>query len=1395
MTKNKRWRMPKWIRHLLRSFARLFGFGKHQRRQKDPEILNSERVGAISADQGSSNRLDLNESSKVSASKNFEVGTAEKDLAPHVILSSQQTIGEMNNSIAIGSISDVAGDVYVAVRPYAAGNPFQAPPLQSHYVDRATIRNEIKTLLLGETTAVKGTLVISSISGLGGLGKTVLAAALAHESAVQERFPDGVLWVTLGQQPKDLMLSHLGNWIQALKDYDYKPTTIEAASGHLRTLLYEKKVLLVVDDAWAEEDVKPFLAGGAGCRVLITTREIRITGATQFSLDVMNAKESLELIRNCAGERWKAQDEADALEFAKNVGYLPLAMELAAVQVQEGVTWQTLLGEFRQEVVRLEFLDKAEARKYSTDEKRRDYSLQACFNLSLRRLDTEMLGQFTWLGVLPEDVNIDERVTSTLWQVNTSESRQVLRLLKGKALLLAGVSEKDDLLTYRIHDLIHDTARALIVKPRNCLSDETIQGLGMTLPEAHRSFLDRYKKQIPTGQWSQLPSDGYVHQYLTWHFIRAGKAGDVHLLMMEMDKWGRNAWYEACDRLGKSTFFLQDVARGWAIAEELYEADPTQSIVLQCRYALMTATMNSLAGQLPATMMAAFIKGGFWTIEQAWAYVRQIKVEYKISEAIQALAPYLVTSPILSLALDSIHSMQDEAYRAKALTALAQIDKAYFSEALNTARLIQNTLIRSNVLSTLAQIDKTYFSEALEVIESLTEDVTSQVMALNTLAQVDGADFTQLWEAARSIKSELGWARVLNALAQVDGADFTKLLEAARLMQYEESKAWALTALVHFDRTYFTKALEAAQSIDEIEKEMVLSALAQVDGADFTQLLEATQSIQDELNRADVLITLTKVDGANFTQLLECARSIQYLPWRAKVLTALAQINSVNFTEALAAIRSVNDNDYRAKLLGELAQMDEIDFSQMWNATSSIQDEYDQTRALITLTKIDRNYFSEALETVQLIQNEAYRVSALRAFAQVDRAYLPDLLTAARLIQSNIHRANVLIDLAQIDRAYFTEAFETAQSIQDDFDRASALLLLVRFENANFLSLFEMTQLIQDEFLRATLFSDLTQIDGADLIQLVKAARSIQYAFSRAEALIACTKIDRTYFDEALYTARSIHNQSSRVTILSTLIQIHRIYLSEEMVAAQLIQDEHIRTTVISDLVLKAQVDKTYFSEALAVAQSIQDKYSRTMALRDLILNVQIDRTYFSEALETAQLIQDENSKRRLVYDIVVKYWTQIGVVNFAEALDELRLTQLEDLQAMGLSALAQINGADFTHLLEAMQLIQDESQRASVLVDLAEKIPEELLPKVLMNINAISQPSTYASVLSAYLPRLTSPSQQDWSCVLHYLAQNTRSTFMPKLATLHPAILHLGGATALRGVVDAMREVCGQWK
>ncbi len=110
---------------------------------------------------------------------------------------------------------------------------------------------------------------------------------------------------------------------------------------------------------------------------------------------------------------------------------------------------------------------------------------------------------------------------------------------------------------------------------------------------------------------------------------------------------------------------------------------------------------------------------------------------------------------------------------------------------------------------------------------------------------------------------------------------------------------------------------------------------------------------------------------------------------------------------------------------------------------------------------------------------------------------------------------------------------------------------------------------------------------------------------------------------------------------------------------------------------------------------------------------------------------------------------------------------------------------------------IQDQSSQARGLNSLAKQATQNLLPTLQNFILDLTHKPTPAQALSSLLPYLppTNLPYSDWKTFLHLLASRNRSNLMPNLATLYPAIQHLGGETAMPRVVESMRQVCSQWK
>ena len=86
------------------------------------------------------------------------------------------------------------------------------------------------------------------LHGQGGIGKSVLAAALARDEDIRCRFPDGVFWVTVGEHA-DLLAAQL-DLLDRLDAGGPVPSTVAEATDRLRGVLATRRVLLVVDDVW-----------------------------------------------------------------------------------------------------------------------------------------------------------------------------------------------------------------------------------------------------------------------------------------------------------------------------------------------------------------------------------------------------------------------------------------------------------------------------------------------------------------------------------------------------------------------------------------------------------------------------------------------------------------------------------------------------------------------------------------------------------------------------------------------------------------------------------------------------------------------------------------------------------------------------------------------------------------------------------------------------------------------------------------------------------------------------------------------------------------------------------------------------------------------------------------
>lgn len=171
------------------------------------------------------------------------------------------------------------------------------------------------------------------IQGWPGIGKTTFASTLARHEDIAALFPDGILWVSLGQSPDVLgKLQSCAATIGLPFGFDYE--TPEALSMRLASACQNKQMLLIVDDVWKMQDFVPFNFMGTKSATLVTTRandiaqDIALRPDDIYRLPLLSNTYSLELLHVLAPD--VVANNRKTIELLINtLEGLPLALQIA----------------------------------------------------------------------------------------------------------------------------------------------------------------------------------------------------------------------------------------------------------------------------------------------------------------------------------------------------------------------------------------------------------------------------------------------------------------------------------------------------------------------------------------------------------------------------------------------------------------------------------------------------------------------------------------------------------------------------------------------------------------------------------------------------------------------------------------------------------------------------------------------------------------------------------------------------------------------------------------------------------------------------------------------------------------------------------------------------------
>jgi hypothetical protein len=309
------------------------------------------------------------------------------------------------------------------------------------------------------------------IDGPPGVGKTMLALRWAHHAV--DRFPDGQLYVDLhghcsDDRPMDARVA-LAEFLTALGvPADCVPDGLERRSALYRSMLADRKMLAVLDNAADAAQVRPLLPAAAGCVVVVTSRErLPRIAASRVTLGPMTPADSVALIRSVIGDERADREPAAVADLAARCDFLPLALRIAAERVvaQPHSLVRDLVEELDADG-RLNVLSTYDS-----------IALRTAFDWSYRRLDEGCARMFRLLA--QSGPCVDPGGAATLAGVTEPIARLLLDRLAA-AHLVQKVGDQ-----YRLHGLLRDYAadpRESRVRSRRSLD----RGLS-SIESVHRS--------------------------------------------------------------------------------------------------------------------------------------------------------------------------------------------------------------------------------------------------------------------------------------------------------------------------------------------------------------------------------------------------------------------------------------------------------------------------------------------------------------------------------------------------------------------------------------------------------------------------------------------------------------------------------------------------------------------------------------------------------------------------------------------------------------------------------------------------------------------------------------------------------------------------------------------
>ncbi len=333
--------------------------------------------------------------------------------------------------------------------------PRQLPGDVRGFVNRTGELEILSTPVRGAERSEDGPseVTVHVIAGTAGVGKTALALRWAHR--VRSHFPDGQLYVDLQGYGPGLPMAPEQVLDRFLRAFGIPASSIppdtDSRSALYRSLLAEKRVLILLDNASTAAQVRPLLPGSSDCAVVVTSRDrlsglVVRDGAQRLTVRTLDPAEAVELLEHVTVRHRPQDDPQEVAELARLCGQLPLALRIAAERAasRPHMPLSDLIQDLRDESSLWDAL--------ATDDEEEAGTVRSVFAWSYRALPEGAARMFRLLGLHPGR-DFTTGAAAALADLPARRARRTLDTLVGAHLLEQTGPDR-----YRFHDLIRSYA-------------------------------------------------------------------------------------------------------------------------------------------------------------------------------------------------------------------------------------------------------------------------------------------------------------------------------------------------------------------------------------------------------------------------------------------------------------------------------------------------------------------------------------------------------------------------------------------------------------------------------------------------------------------------------------------------------------------------------------------------------------------------------------------------------------------------------------------------------------------------------------------------------------------------------------------------------------------------